>query len=245
MRTGLIAKKIGMTRVLTKEGKHIPVTLLCVEDCSVVSVKTKEKHGYNALQLGFGNAKANKINKPMRGYFAKIKVDPKIKMSEFRVSSDAFLKVNDKLSVAHFLKKQYVDITGLSKGKGFAGAMKRHNFKGLAASHGVSISHRSHGSTGQCQDPGKIFKGTKMAGRLGHKKVTVQSLEVFDVDESKGLIFVKGSVPGAKNDYLLIRDSIKLKNDSIPYPAVLVKNNDSVDKKETQEPENEDENKKI
>lgn len=225
MRTGLIAEKLGMSRLLTEKGEHIPITLLKVDNCQVIFTKTKETNGYSAVQLGIGTAKVKRISKGLRGHFAKAKVEPKKKLVEFRVSEDALLNIGDQLSVEHFVNGQYVDVTGTSIGKGFAGAMKRHNFGGLRASHGVSISHRSHGSTGQCQDPGKVFKGKKMAGHLGDERVTIQNLEVVLTDPLKGLIGVRGAVPGHAGGYVLIRDAVKkkpLKN--LPFPAALLKN---------------------
>ena len=223
MRTGLIAEKVGMTRLLTEKGEHVPVTLLKVDNCQVVRAKTVESDGYTAVQLGVGAAKVKRLSKAMRGHFAKSKVEPKRKLAEFCVSEDALLNIGDQLSVDHFLEGQYVDVTGTSIGKGFAGAMKRHNFGGLRASHGVSVSHRSHGSTGQCQDPGKVFKGKKMAGHLGNERVTVQSLEVVIKDAEKGLIGVKGAVPGCRGGYVFIQDAVKKKKPKdLPFPAGLV-----------------------
>ncbi len=224
MRTGMIARKMGMTRLFGVDGSHIPVTVLKVEDCEVVAVKTAAKDGYDAVQLGAGKAKAKNVSKPMRGHFAKAKVEPKAKVSEFRVEPDALLGLGEKVHVGHFVAGQYVDVAGVSIGKGFAGAMKRHNFGGLRASHGVSISHRSHGSTGQHQDPGRVFKGKKMAGHMGHRNVTVQNLEVFGVDPDQGLIMVKGGVPGPKGCWVKVTDSIKkaLPKDA-PFPAAVVK----------------------
>ena len=224
MRTGLIAEKLGMSRLLTEKGEHIPITLLKVEDCQVVDTKTADKDGYTAVQLGVGKAKIKRVSRALRGHFAKGKIEPKKKLAEFRVSPDALLKVGDQLSVEHFLKGQYVDVTGISIGKGFAGAMKRHNFGGLRASHGVSISHRSHGSTGQRQDPGKVFKGKKMAGHLGHERVTVMNLEVMFTDPELGLIGLKGAVPGNPGGYILVRDAVKcVAPQGLPFPAALVK----------------------
>lgn len=224
MRTGLIAEKLGMSRLLTEKGEHIPITLLKVEDCQVVATKTADKDGYTAVQLGVGKAKVKRVSRALRGHFAKGKIEPKKKLAEFRVSDDALLKVGDQLSVEHFLKGQYVDVTGISIGKGFAGAMKRHNFGGLRASHGVSISHRSHGSTGQRQDPGKVFKGKKMAGHLGHERVTVMNLEVMFTDPELGLIGLKGAVPGNPGGYILVRDAVKcVAPQGLPFPAALVK----------------------
>ena len=236
MRTGLIAEKLGMSRVLSEDGTHIPVTLLRVDNCQVVDVKTQERDGYFALQLGASPRRAKTVSNPVRGHYAKAKVAVKRKLAEFRVSEDALLKAGDEISADHFLKGQFVDVTGFSKGKGFAGAMKRHNFSGLRASHGVSISHRSHGSTGQCQDPGKVFKGKKMAGHLGAERVTKLNLEIIATDSVKGLIFVKGAVPGAKGSFIFVRDAAK-KNHSadLPFPAALVKKcllEDKVSKKD-------------
>ncbi len=224
MRTGMIARKMGMTRLFGVDGSHIPVTVLKVDDCEVVAVRTVEKDGYTAVQLGAGKAKPKNVTKPMRGHFAKAKVEPKAELAEFRVATDALLGVGEKLHVGHFVAGQFVDVAGLSIGKGFAGSMKRHNFRGLRASHGVSISHRSHGSTGQRQDPGKVFKGKKMAGHMGHRQVTVQNLEVFGVDPERGLIVIRGGVPGAKGSWLRVTDAIKkaLPKDA-PFPAALVK----------------------
>jgi large subunit ribosomal protein L3 len=223
MRTGLLAQKMGMTRLFGVDGSHVPVTVLKVEDCEVVAVRTAEKDGYTAIQLGVGPKSAKNVSKPMRGHFAKAKVEPKAYVAEFRVSEDAVLDVGARLSVEHFVEGQFVDVTGISIGRGFAGVMKRHNFGGLRASHGVSISHRSHGSTGQRQDPGRVFKGKKMAGHMGAKQRTVLNLEVFGVDEERGLILVKGSVPGAEGSWLRIRDAVKraVPKDA-PYPAGLV-----------------------
>ena len=209
MRCGVIARKLGMSRIFSEDGAHVPVTVLRIEDVEVLSVKSVDKDGYNAVQLGFSNKKPKNISKPLRGVFAKAKAEPKEKVVEFRVSEDAILNVGDKLGVNHFVAGQKVDVVGLSQGKGFAGAMKRHNFGGMQASHGVSISHRSHGSTGQNQDPGRVFKGKKMAGRMGNKKVTKQNLKVIDVDIENNLLMVKGSVPGKKNSIIYLKDSVK------------------------------------
>ncbi|EKE09118.1 MAG: hypothetical protein ACD_16C00213G0041 [uncultured bacterium] len=223
MRTGLIAEKVGMSRLLTEKGEHIPITLLKVDNCQVIATKTAEKNGYTAVELGVGQAKIKRTSRALRGHFAQAKVEPKRKVAEFRVSEDALLKVGDQISVNHFLTGQYVDVTGTSIGKGFAGAMKRHNFGGLRASHGVSISHRSHGSTGQRQDPGKVFKGKKMAGHLGDERVTIMNLEVVLTDPEEGLIALKGAVPGNPGGYVLIRDAVKRKPPKdLPYPAALV-----------------------
>ncbi|NOZ65576.1 MAG: 50S ribosomal protein L3 [Alphaproteobacteria bacterium] len=222
MRAGLIAKKVGMSRVFAEGGKHIPVTLLHVDNCQVVSHKTTKNDGYNAVQLGAGTAKVKRTTQPMRGHFAKAKVEPKSRLAEFRVSDDAFLEVGAELTVEHFVAGQIVDVTGTSKGKGFAGAMKRHNFSGLRATHGVSISHRSHGSTGQCQDPGRVFKGKKMAGHMGSERKTILNLEVVGTDLDEGLILVKGAIPGAKNGWVLINDAVKKPaNTDAPYPGAV------------------------
>lgn len=224
MRTGLIAEKLGMSRILTEKGEHIPITLLKVDNCQVVATKTAEKDGYTAVQLGIGTAKIKRVSKAMRGHFALAKVEPKKKLVEFRVSQDALLNIGDQLSVEHFIHGQYVDVTGTSIGKGFAGAMKRHNFGGLRASHGVSVSHRSHGSTGQRQDPGKVFKGKKMAGHLGDERVTIQNLEIVLTDPERGLIGIRGAVPGNPGSYVLIRDAVKKKSPAdLPYPAAILK----------------------
>lgn len=223
LRTGLIAEKLGMSRLLTEKGEHIPITLLKVDNCQVVSTKTKEKDGYTAVQIGVGTAKVKHVSKAQRGHFAKAKVEPKRKLVEFRVSEDALLKAGDQISVEHFVKDQYVDVTGTSVGKGFAGVMKRHNFGGLRASHGVSVSHRSHGSTGQRQDPGKVFKGKKMAGHLGVERVTIQNLKVVFTDTEKGLIGILGAVPGNPGGYVFVSDAVKKKAPKdLPFPAKLL-----------------------
>ena len=229
MRTGLIAKKLGMSRIFEMDGTHVPVTVLHVDGLEVVSIRTKEKDGYSAVQLGCGSVKAKNLSKPLKGHFAKANVEPKQKLAEFRVSDECMLSVGDKLSVEHFVAGQFVDVCGTSIGKGFAGVMKRHNFAGLEASHGVSISHRSHGSTGQRQDPGKVFKGKKMAGHLGDERVTVQNLKVVSVDADKGLIMVKGAVPGSENSWVYVTDAIK-KSASVelPMPAGLKKADEPV-----------------
>lgn len=220
MRSGLIAQKVGMTRVFTDDGQHVPVTVLKVDSCQVVAVRTEEKDGYTAVQLGAGAIKVKNVNKPERGHFAKARVEPKRKLVEFRVDADALIEVGAELSAAHFVAGQYVDVTGTSIGKGFAGPMKRWNFGGLRATHGVSVSHRSHGSTGNRQDPGKVFKNKKMAGHLGDEKVTVLNLQVVAVDEARGLIMLKGAVPGAEGGWLRIRDAVKKKApEGLPFPA--------------------------
>ncbi len=222
MRTGLIAKKMGMTRIYNDGGEHLPVTVMQLEACQVVGQRTVETNGYTALQLGAGAKKAKRVNKAERGYFAKANVEPKSKLAEFRVSEENMVDVGAELSAEHFLVGQKVDVTGTSIGKGFAGAMKRHNFGGLRATHGVSISHRSHGSTGQCQDPGKVFKGKKMAGQMGNTRVTTQNLEIVRTDADRGLILIKGAVPGPKGGWVLIKDAVKraLPAD-VPTPAAL------------------------
>jgi large subunit ribosomal protein L3 len=222
MRTGLIAQKLGMSRIFAESGAHVPVTVLKVESCQVVEVRTEEKHGYNAVQLGVGTAKVKNVSKAERGRFAKAKVEPKKKLVEFRVAKDALLEVGAELSVTHFLAGQFVDVTANSIGKGFAGAMKRWNFGGLRASHGVSVSHRSHGSTGNRQDPGRTFPGKKMAGHLGDERVTTQNLKIVATDEAQGLIMVQGSVPGHEGSFVLVRDAVKrARPKDAPYPAAL------------------------
>lgn len=222
MRTGLIARKEGMTRVFAEDGRHIPVTVLKVEECQVVAVRDAEKDGYVAVQLGAGKAKAQRTSKANRGHFAKAKVEPKRKVAEFRVSNENLLEVGAEIGANHFLPGQFVDVTGTSIGKGFAGPMKRHNFGGLRASHGVSVSHRSHGSTGQRQDPGKVFKGKRMAGHMGDVRVTTQNLEVVAVDLEDNLILVKGAVPGAKSGWVLVCDAVKKPlPEGVPFPAGL------------------------
>lgn len=222
MRTGLIAKKLGMTRLFKEDGTHVPVTVLYLDEVQVVDARTNERDGYTALQLGYGKAKVKNVSKPNRGHFARVKVEPKQKLVEFRVTEDAVVEAGARLTAAHFVVGQKVDVTGISKGKGFAGGMKRWNFKGLEATHGVSISHRSHGSTGNRQDPGKTFKNKKMAGHLGSERVTTQNLEVAAVDVEKNLIMIKGAVPGAKNGFVLLRDAIKKpRHADAPFPAAL------------------------
>jgi large subunit ribosomal protein L3 len=224
LRTGLIAQKMGMTRLFGDDGSHVPVTVLRVEKCEVVAVRTTAKDGYTAVQIGVGTAKAKNVSQPMRGHFAKAKVEPKAVVGEFRVDSEqALLEVGAEIHVGHFVAGQYVDVSGVSIGKGFAGSMKRHNFGGLRASHGVSVSHRSHGSTGNRQDPGRVFKGKKMAGHMGHRQVTVQNLEVFGVDPDRGLILLKGGVPGPRGSYLRVFDAVKSAlPQQAPFPAAIV-----------------------
>lgn len=220
MRSGLIAQKVGMTRIFAEDGAHVPVTVLKVDTVKVVSTRSEEKDGYDAVQLGYGLAKVKNVSKAQRGHFAKAKVEPSKKLVEFRVSKDAMLEIGAELSAAHFIPGQYVDVTGTTIGKGFAGGMKRHNFRGLEASHGVSVSHRSHGSTGNRQDPGKVFKNKKMAGHMGDVQVTTQSLTVVSTDADRGLIMVKGAVPGADGGWVLVRDAVKRKlPEGVPFPA--------------------------
>jgi large subunit ribosomal protein L3 len=222
MRTGLIAQKLGMTRVFAEDGAHVPVTLLKVAGCQVIAVRTEEKNGYNAVQLGLDKAKVKNVSKAQRGHFAKAKVEPKKKIAEFRVAKDALLEVCAELSAEHFVAGQFVDVTGTTIGKGFAGSMKRWNFGGLRASHGVSVSHRSHGSTGNRQDPGRTFPGKKMAGHLGDERVTTQNLKVVGTDPALGIVMVKGAVPGHEGSYVLIKDAKKrpLPKDA-PFPAAI------------------------
>jgi large subunit ribosomal protein L3 len=222
MRTGLIALKMGMTRLFTEEGTHVPVTVLRVDNCQVVAVRTEEKDGYIALQLGTGKAKVKNVTQPMRGHYAKAKVEPKRKLVEFRVPKDALLEVGAELSAAHFVAGQFVDVIGTTKGRGFSGVMRRHNFGGLRATHGVSVSHRSHGSTGQRQDPGKVFRNKKMAGHYGDERVTTQNLRVVATDGERGLIMVEGAVPGFDGGYVLVKDAVKRKAPKgLPFPAGL------------------------
>ncbi|MFQ5535372.1 MAG: 50S ribosomal protein L3 [Sphingomonadales bacterium] len=224
MRSGLIAKKLGMSRVFTDEGAHVPVTVLKVDECQVVAQRTEARDGYTAVQLGAGTAKVKNVSKAMRGHFAAANVEPKRRVAEFRVSEDAMLEVGAELTAEHFVPGQRVDVAGVSIGKGFAGAMKRHNFGGLRATHGVSISHRSHGSTGQCQDPGRVFKGKKMAGHMGARRVTTQNLEVVMTDAARGVVLVKGSVPGSRNGWVLIHDAVKRKlPENAPFPGAIRK----------------------
>ena len=222
MRTGLIAKKIGMTRLYMADGTHVPVTVLSLNNCQVIATQTEAKNGYNSVTLGTGEAKLKNTNKAQKVVYAKIKVAPKMKQKEFRVSESNMIAIGSELSANHFTVGQFVDVTGVTIGKGFAGAMKRHNFGGLRASHGVSISHRSHGSTGNSQDPGRVFKGKKMAGHMGDRQRTIQNLQVVAVDEDRGLIFIKGGLPGSKGKWISIKDSVKkaIPND-VPLPAGL------------------------
>src|SRR5215213_3441756 len=223
MRCGLLTQKVGMTRVFNDEGEHVPVTVLKVDQLQVVAVRSEEKDGYTAVQLGWGKAKVKNVTQPNRGHFARAKVEPKAKLAEFRVAADAVLELGATLSAAHFVVGQIVDVSGTTKGKGFAGGMKRWNFSGLEASHGVSISHRSLGSTGNRQDPGKTFKNKKMAGHLGVERVTTLNLVVAAVDAEKGLLMIKGAVPGSKGGFVLVRDAVKRARPAdAPYPAALL-----------------------
>src|SRR3954452_13387921 len=223
MRTGLIAKKLGMTRLFKEDGTHVPVTVLHLDQVQVVDARTQERDGYTAVQLGWGRAKVKNVSQPNKGHFPRVKVEPKQKLVEFRVDADAVLEPGATLSAAHFVPGQKVDVCGTSKGKGFAGGMKRWNFSGLEASHGVSISHRSLGSTGNRQDPGKTFKNKKMAGHLGVERITTLNLEVAAVDAERGLLMIKGAVPGAKDSYVLVRDAVKrVRPAEAAYPAALV-----------------------
>ncbi|MBB4123851.1 large subunit ribosomal protein L3 [Martelella radicis] len=211
-----------MTRVFNDAGEHIPVTVLRMDGCQVVATRTKDKNGYTAVQLGAGRSKVKNTSKALRGHFAKGSVEPKAKLVEFRVSEDNLLEIGAELTAGHFVSGQLVDVTGTTIGKGFAGAMKRHNFGGLRATHGVSISHRSHGSTGSNQDPGKVWKGKKMAGHMGQTRVTTQNLEVVRTDEERGLILVKGAVPGSKGAWITVRDAVKSGvPENAPRPAGL------------------------
>lgn len=209
MRSGVIAKKIGMTRLFMDDGKQIPVTVLQLDNLQVVAQRTNDQHGYTAVQLGAGTAKVKRVSQAMRGHFAVAKVEPKRKVVEFRVAPENLIEVGEEIIADHYFEGQFVDVSGITIGKGFAGGMKRHNFGGLRATHGVSISHRSHGSTGQCQDPGKVFKGKKMAGHMGAARVTTQNLEVVKTDTARGLIMVKGAVPGSKGGWVTIKDAVK------------------------------------
>ncbi len=222
MRTGLIARKLGMSRVFTDDGDHVPVTVLAVDNCQVVSTRTPDRDGYCAVQLGAGSAKPKNVTKPLREHYAKAKVEPKAKLVEFRVSEDALLEVGAEITAGHFVAGQFVDVTGTTIGKGFAGAMKRHHFHGLRASHGVSVSHRSHGSTGNSQDPGRVWKGKKMAGHMGAARRTTQNLRIVEADVERGLILVRGAVPGSKGGFVLVRDAVKrTRPEDAPYPAGL------------------------
>jgi large subunit ribosomal protein L3 len=209
MRSGVIAQKIGMTRVFTEAGEHIPVTVLKLDNVQVLAHLTNDKNGYTAVQLGAGKRKPNRLSKAEREGFARVQMEPKRKVAEFRVTAENLIEVGATITADHFVKGQLVDITGTNKGKGFQGAMKRWNFGGLRASHGVSVTHRAHGSTGQRQDPGKVFKGKKMAGHLGDERVTTLNLEVVQIHPDRGLVLVRGAVPGAKGGWVLMRDAVK------------------------------------
>jgi large subunit ribosomal protein L3 len=222
LRSGVIAKKVGMTRLFMEDGKQIPVTVLQLDKLEVVANRTMEKDGYTAVQLGAGTAKAKRTSKAMRGHFAAAKVEPKRKIAEFRVAEENLIPVGEEIIAAHYFEGQFVDVAGTSIGKGFQGAMKRHNFSGLRATHGVSISHRSHGSTGQCQDPGKVFKGKKMAGHMGAARVTTQNLQVVKTDIDRGLIMIKGAVPGSKGGWVPVKDAVKKPlSENVIFPAAL------------------------
>jgi large subunit ribosomal protein L3 len=223
MRTGVIAKKVGMTRLFQEDGRHVPVTVLALDNVQVVARRESDRDGYAAVQLGAGSAKAKNLSKPERGHFGKAEVEPKARIAEFRVADDALLDVGAELTADHFVAGQMVDVSGCTQGKGFAGAMKRWGFGGLRATHGVSVSHRSHGSTGNRQDPGRVFKNKKMAGHMGARNRTQQNLEVVRTDVERGLLFVRGSVPGHKGSWLLIQDAVKVaRPENVPYPAGLV-----------------------
>jgi large subunit ribosomal protein L3 len=225
MRTGVIAKKMGMTRLFQEDGRHVPVTVLVLDNVQVVARREQDRDGYVAVQLGAGTAKTKNVAKPQRGHFGKAEVEPKAQVAEFRVAEDALLDVGATISADHYVAGQLVDVSGHTQGKGFAGAMKRWGFGGMRATHGVSISHRAHGSTGNRQDPGRVFKGKKMAGHMGDRQRTQQNLEIVRTDAARGLLFVKGSVPGSKGTWLLVKDSVKVaRPDNAPYPAGLREN---------------------
>ena len=233
MRTGVIAKKVGMTRLFQADGRHVPVTVLQLDEVQVVGRREMDRDGYTAVALGAGKAKAKNVAKPQRGMFGKAEVEPKAKVVEFRVAEDALLDVGAIISAEHFIAGQMVDVSGITQGKGFAGAMKRWGFGGLRATHGVSVSHRSHGSTGNRQDPGRVFKNKKMAGHMGARNRTQQNLEVVRTDPIRGLLFIKGSVPGHKGGWLTVQDAVKLpRNENVPYPAGLVSKDQPVDEAE-------------
>ena len=238
MRTGVIARKEGMSRLFSEEGYHIPVTVLKIDNCQVVSTRSEDKDGYISVQLGAGTAKVKRVSKAQRGHFAKSKVEPKQRIAEFRVSGENILELGAELGANHFVVGQYVDVRATSKGKGFAGAMKRHNFGGLRATHGVKKAHRSLGSTGQCQDPGKVFKGKKMPGQMGNKNVCIQNLQVVGVDLEENLVLVKGAVPGANQSWVTIVDAVKkpLPEDA-PTPAGLLSDITKEDIKQAEEQE--------
>ena len=222
LRSGVIAKKVGMTRLFMEDGRQVPVTVLQLDNLQVVAQRTVETDGYTAVQLGAGTAKVKRTSQAMRGHFAAAKVEPKRKIAEFRVAPQNLIPVGEEIIAAHYFEGQFVDVSGTSIGKGFAGAMKRHNFSGLRASHGVSVSHRSHGSTGQCQDPGKVFKGKRMAGHMGSARVTTQNLQVIRTDADRGLIMVRGAVPGSKGGWVTVKDAVKKATPgNVIYPAAL------------------------
>src|SRR3954462_3109061 len=230
MRTGVIAKKVGMTRLFQADGRHVPVTVLQLDELQVVGRREQDRDGYTAVQLGAGTAKAKNVAKPQRSAFGKANVEPKVRVAEFRVAEDGLLDVGATISADHFVAGQLVDVAGVTQGKGFAGAMKRWGFSGLRATHGVSVSHRSHGSTGQRQDPGKVFKNKKKAGHMGARNRTQQNLEIVRTDPIRGLLFVKGSVPGHKGAWLTVQDATKLpRNENVPYPAGLISKDQPVD----------------
>ena len=230
MRTGVIAKKVGMTRLFQADGRHVPVTVLQLDEVQVVGRREMDKDGYTAVALGAGKAKAKNVAKPQRAAFGKAEVEPKARVVEFRVAEDALLDVGATISADHFAAGQMVDVSGVTQGKGFAGAMKRWGFGGLRATHGVSVSHRSHGSTGNRQDPGRVFKGKKMAGHMGHHRVTVQNLEVFGVDPERGLILLKGGVPGPKGGWVEVRDAVKRAlPQQAPFPAAVVHKGEAIE----------------
>jgi large subunit ribosomal protein L3 len=236
MRSGVIAQKVGMTRIFTDQGEHIPVTVLLLDNVQVVAHRTDDKNGYTALQLGAGKRKPARVPKPERERFARVQVEPKRRLAEFRVSPDNLIEVGATITADHFVKGQLVDVTGTNQGKGFQGPMKRWNFGGLRATHGVSVSHRSHGSTGQRQDPGKVFKGKKMAGQMGSERVTTQNLEVVATDVERGLVLIRGAVPGVKGAWVLVRDAVKrpLPADA-PRPGAFRKANGAAGAAETKE----------
>jgi large subunit ribosomal protein L3 len=222
LRSGVIAKKVGMTRLFLEDGRQVPVTVLHMDNVQVVAQRTAERDGYTALQLGAGTAKAKRVGAPLRGHFAKAQVEPKRKVAEFRVDPANLVEVGEEIIAAHYFPGQFVDVSGTTIGKGFAGVMKRHNFGGLRASHGVSVSHRSHGSTGQCQTPGRVFKGKRMAGHMGTARVTTQNLQVMRIDTDRGLVMVKGAVPGSKGGWVTIKDAVKkVAPETLIYPAAL------------------------
>ncbi len=222
LRSGIIAKKMGMTRLFMEDGRQVPVTVLQLDSLQVVAQRTIEKDGYTAVQLGAGTAKVKRVSKAMRGHFAAASVEPKRKITEFRVAPENMIAVGEEIIAAHYFEGQFVDVSGTSIGKGFAGVMKRHNFGGLRATHGVSVSHRSHGSVGMCQDPGRIFKGKKMAGHMGTTRITTQNLQVVRTDIDRGLIMVRGAVPGNKGGWVTVKDAVKKPiPQNVIYPAAL------------------------